>query len=177
MKNSQWILAVGLVLIAVFSRWWPHPANFTAIGGVALLLGSLLRSKGLALMLPILILFMSDWALGFHSSMVYVYFAFFTVSLMGHFIPNRNYFQKMQLARIFGMALSSSFVFFVITNFGVWYSAGLYPATFSGLTECFLMGVPFLKNQMAGDLFFSGILFSTYEVLARRLELRSPVFN
>jgi hypothetical protein len=48
-------------------------------------------------------------------------------------------------------------------------SAGLYPQTASGLVECFVMGLPFLKNQVLGDMTYSLLLFFGYEFLARRL--------
>lgn len=173
MKLSQLILVIGLVFVAIFSRWLPHPANFTAVGAVALLIGSVFRTRGWVLLLPVIMMLVSDLALGFHASMGYVYGAFLIIALMGLLIPDKNYFQKNQIFRIFGLALSASFVFFMITNFGVWMSAGLYPQTASGLIECFLMGLPFLKNQIAGDLIFSGTLFFVYEIFARRLELRT----
>ncbi len=173
MTQSKILLVLTLVIIGVFSRWLPHPANFTAVGAVALLAGSSLKNRGLALILPFIILVLSDLVLGSHALMVYVYLGFVLVTLLGFLIPDKNVFQKSQIFKISGLALSSSLMFFLVTNFGVWRSGGIYPQTEAGLIECFMMGLPFLKNQIAGDLFFSSFLFSAYELLGRRWLLTS----
>lgn len=130
-----------------------------------------MQRRGVALILPMLILFLSDIILGFHSTMIYVYGAFLATILIGHFIPEKNYFQKSQMFKIFGTSISASLFFFIITNFGVWQSLTMYSKDLSGLIECYIMGLPFLKNQILGDLFFSGVLFSLYELLNKKLLL------
>ncbi|MEK6775222.1 MAG: DUF6580 family putative transport protein [Bdellovibrionota bacterium] len=175
MTQSKLIFLVGLMCVGILSRWIPHPMNFTAVGAIALLIGSTYRMRWVSLVLPMLILFLSDLVLGLHSTMIYVYSAFLISILMGQLIPKQNYFQKSQAVKILGLSLSSSLIFFVITNFGVWISGGLYLKTFQGLVTCFVMAIPFLKNQVLGDLFFSGILFSAYELLSRRVEIGSKI--
>jgi len=59
---------------------------------------------------------------------------------------------------IFG-ALGASVIFFLLSNFGVWASTGAYPVNFPGLLACYTAGLPFLVNQVVGDLFYSLILF------------------
>jgi len=168
MLNSRWFFLTALIVIGVFSRWIPHPGNFTALGATALLAGSVLRSNKAALLLPLLILFLSDLVLGFHSGMLIIYAAFLLTTWMGSWIPERNYFERSQAMKIFGFAISGSFVFYVLTNFAVWLNGTMYTHDTAGLIQCYVMGLPFLKNQILGDLFFSGVLFSSYEVLGRR---------
>jgi len=59
---------------------------------------------------------------------------------------------------IFG-ALGASIIFFLLSNFGVWASTGAYPINFAGLMTCYAAGLPFLLNQVLGDLFYSLVLF------------------
>jgi hypothetical protein len=57
-----------------------------------------------------------------------------------------------------------SAVFFVATNFAVWLFGDIYPSTAAGLLACYASGLPFLKYAIAGDLFWSGILFGGYQL-------------
>ena len=167
-QASKFLFLIALLFLGVFSRWIPHPWNFTAVGATALLAGSALRLPSFSISMPIMILFLSDLILGMHSLTVYVYGAFLLTVLLGRLIKEKNYFAKSQLFKISGLSLTSSFLFFLITNLGVWLSQGMYPRTTEGLIECYVMALPFLKNQILGDLFFSLLLFSVYEVCGRR---------
>ena len=66
-------------------------------------------------------------------------------------------------------ALSGSFLFFFITNFGVWLSSGYYPKNIEGILACYTMALPFLGNTIGGSLFYSAVIFGGYELLKRSL--------
>src|SRR5204863_9683260 len=55
--------------------------------------------------------------------------------------------------------LACSLIFFVTTNFAVWAFSGMYSADMAGLIQCYVMGLPFLKYTIAGDLFWAAVLF------------------
>lgn len=40
---------------------------------------------------------------------------------------------------------------------------GMYAKTISGLTECYLMGLPFFQNQILGDLIYLGVMVGVYK--------------
>jgi formate-dependent nitrite reductase membrane component NrfD len=46
-----------------------------------------------------------------------------------------------------------------------------YPHTFVGLMASYTAGIPFLRNQILGDLFFSSVLFGGFALLQRRFEV------
>ncbi|MCX7978025.1 MAG: hypothetical protein N2578_03390 [Bdellovibrionaceae bacterium] len=150
MKSTLFIL--GLIVLAVFSRLIPHPPNFTAVGAAALLAGSRLGSKTWALVVPITAMFVSDLFLGWHGTMLFTYTAMAIVVLIGRHLNPQSWLG------VGASALSSSLVFFVVSNFGVWFLGGGYPATTEGLLECYLMAIPFLGWQLGGDLFYSALL-------------------
>jgi len=87
--------------------------------------------------------------------------------------------QKVTVGRVFGSALLSSVLFFLITNFAVWFgSSSFYPQTLAGLGACYLAGLQFYQqdffgnlffNTVMGDLFFSGLLFGAFELLKSRV--------
>lgn len=58
--------------------------------------------------------------------------------------------------------LPSSIFFYLWTNFGVWLQ-GWYPPTFSGLMQSYLMGIPFLKLNLVGNLILVPTIFSIAE--------------
>lgn len=151
-----------MVLAAAFSRLIPHPWNFTAIGAMALFGGAYLPSKKLSVIVPFVALFLSDLALGFHATMIYVYLAFAFIVLMGWTLRSQS--SALQVGTL---SLVSSMIFFLVSNFGVWAIEGFYAPTWQGLVACYVAAIPFLDNQIYGDLFFSGVLFGGYEALKR----------
>ena len=80
--------------------------------------------------------------------------------------------KNLAYRRVFGMAIAGSLVFFLITNFGVWASIGLYPLTAIGLMSCYVAGLPFLKGTMVGDLAFTGIVFGAFVISNRTFKAR-----
>ena len=72
-------------------------------------------------------------------------------------------------------SVASSVLFFIVTNFGTWATGELYPPTLAGLTACYVAAIPFFQNTLAGDLFFSALLFGGFALLERRVPmLRAP---
>ncbi|WP_413578068.1 DUF6580 family putative transport protein [Bdellovibrio sp. HCB290] len=157
------IVLVMMVLGAAFSRIIPHPWNFTAIGAMALFGGAYFNDKKLSMLVPMAALLISDLALGgIHSTTAFVYGAFALIVMMGWFLT-----ENKSVARIGGLSLVASSVFFLISNFGVWIMDGMYPVNFQGLVTCYVAAIPFFGNQVAGDLFFSGVMFGGYELLKK----------
>lgn len=166
MKNTGWILV--LLIVAGISRFIPHPYNFTAIGALALFSGTLLKKNRIAYLLPFIVLFISDWIIGFHFSMLPVYACFaFTVFL------GEKFGAASQPLRTGLLSVISSVVFFLVTNLPVWYSdLSLYPITINGTLQSYTNGLPFLKNQILGDLFYNFLFFgSFYFIRGRKLQV------
>jgi hypothetical protein len=64
--------------------------------------------------------------------------------------------------------LACSLMFFVTTNFAVWAFSGIYSLDMAGLVQCYVAGLPFLKHTVAGDLFWTAVLFGGAWLLTRR---------
>jgi hypothetical protein len=69
--------------------------------------------------------------------------------------------------RVGAAAIAGSLLFFVITNFGMWLFSGFYPLTTAGLAACYVAAIPFFQNTVAGDLFYSAVLFGGFALLER----------
>ncbi|MBI2011334.1 hypothetical protein HYS91_01065 [Candidatus Daviesbacteria bacterium] len=154
------IVPLTFILIAVSVRLLPHPANFAPITALALF-GGVYLSKKYAFILPLLALFLSDLALGFYGrEMFYVYGSFVLSGIIGLWIRDRK-----KLATIAIGSLLASILFFLITNFGVWANPNSwYSRDFQGLIQSYIAGLPFFRNTLLGDLFFTGAFFGGYEV-------------
>ena len=66
-------------------------------------------------------------------------------------------------------AISSSVLFFIITNFAQWISDPFYAKTGAGLAQCFTMAIPFFGSTALGDMFYVGVLFGVYELANAKL--------
>ncbi|PIP63322.1 hypothetical protein CO165_02120 [Candidatus Roizmanbacteria bacterium CG_4_9_14_3_um_filter_33_18] len=148
-----------VILLAVVARLIPHAPNFVPIGGLALFSGANFKNR-IALLIPLAAMFISDIFLGFHSTIPYVYVSFIIIALIGGLIKT-NKWQSLALA-----SLTSSVLFFLITNFGVWASFNMYPKTIDGLIQSYVMGLPFFRNTVLSDLFYSFSFFYGYRFLS-----------
>jgi len=152
----SFLLAVLLVAFAALSRFIPHPANFTPIAAMALF-GGVYFGKRYAFVIALAAMLVSDYFIGFHNLLPYVYGSFILTGLIGIWLKGHK-----SIGWIVGASLSSSVLFYVITNFGVWMTGG-YPPTTAGLAECYIAAIPFFRNTLLGDLVYVGVLFGLYE--------------
>ncbi len=159
---NRLMIAVVLILAAAFSRLIPHPPNFTPLAAMALA-GGVYLDRRFALLVPLLALLLTDAIIGFHNLMVFVYGSFLAIGLLGLWLRSHK-----KPVVVFGSALASSVVFFIVTNFGVWAMDGtLYPKTLAGLVECYTLAIPFFRNTVFGDLAYTAILFGLFEFVRR----------
>jgi hypothetical protein len=149
------------ILVGVFGRILPHPANFAPIAAMALFGGTYMGRKQ-AFILPLLAMIISDFVIGFDSlSMrLTVYGSFSMMVLIGIWLKNHKNIKNVILATLF-----SSILFFVITNFSVWAFGTMYPKTLAGLTEAYFFAIPFFRNTILGDAVYSGAFFGGYELI------------
>lgn len=162
MKRFENLLNPAIIIfIAAFLRLIPHLPNFAPIGAMALFGGAYLGKKW-AIVLPLAAMILSDVFLGFDSfaSRASVYGSFVLIGLIGIWLRKHRTFQNIVLA-----SLASSTLFFVITNYAVWAFGGLYSKDFSGLIECYTLAIPFFRNTIVGDLFYTGVFFGGYELV------------
>lgn len=160
MNKTRFVFITIMILAAITSRFIPHPPNFTPIAGIALFGGAYYSNKKLALIIPLLAMFLSDLFIGLHSLMFFVYLSFAIIVLLGFLLR-----EKKSVAKIAFISIAGSVIFFIITNFAVWFLGNMYPKNILGLINCYIAAIPFFKNSLAGDLFYTVILFGTFEIL------------
>lgn len=159
MEIQKIISPVLFILIAVILRLLPHPPNMAPIAAMALF-GGVYLNKRYALVVPLTAMVVSDFFLGFHASIALVYTSFFLTGVLGLWIRKHKSFQTIVLT-----SLTSSCIFFILTNFNYWYVASLYPKTIEGLLMSYTNALPFFRNTVIGDLFYTGMFFGGYELV------------
>lgn len=159
---------LAVVFFAVALRLVPHPANVAPIAALALFGGAYLDKK-YALFLPVCAMLVSDFFLGFHQSMPFVYGSFVLTGIIGMFLKKRK-----TVARVVIASITSSVLFFLITNFGYWLTHSLYPKTIEGQMQAYYYALPFFRNTLIGDLLYTGLFFASYELAIRFLQIKLP---
>ena len=144
--NKYLITGAMIILVLALSRLIPHPPNFSPVTAIALFGGLNFSDKRIAVSIPLIVLFLSDLILGISVINLFVYTGFSIIVFLGTKIKSIK----------FGNIILSSFIFFLISNFGVWIIG--YPKNIEGLILCYTMAIPFFGYSIAGDLFF-GYLF------------------
>ena len=170
------ILAAVMIVLAAVLRIVPHPWNFTPIGAMALFSGAMFRDRRAAFLFPLVALFAGDLFIGLHRLIPVVYASFLLSVLIGTGLANRR-----GLLRIGSAVFLGALQFFLVTNFAVWQLFGTYPHTPSGLAACYIAGLPFFGNALAGDalyatLFFGAFALSEHFFPALRLQSNRATF-
>ncbi len=154
---------VAIIVIAALSRLVPHPPNFTVIGSLALFGGACFEGALAAYLVPLAAMLLSDAVLGFHSGMPVIYICFLLTTRLG-----RQMQGSRNIRLVAKMSFLSAFMFYVITNFGVWVDGShLYPHTAQGLATCYIAAIPFFGNTLAGTMIYSAVLFGAADLADR----------
>ena len=151
------ILAAVLIFLAAVVRILPHPWNFTPIGAMALFSGVMFRDRRVAFLFPLVALLAGDLFVGLHRLIPVVYVSFLLSVLIGTRLANHR-----NILRIGGAGFLGALQFFLITNFAVWQLLGTYPHTPAGLAACYIAGLPFFGNTLAGDALYATLFFGSF---------------
>ena len=164
LKNNLKVLMlpVSLILVLSFSRLIPHPYNFTPILAVGIFGGFYFKNFILSLFIVISSMFVGDLVIGFHSTMIFTYSALAAAVAIGIFI------KKFNFKEIIFSGLSSSVIFFLITNFGSWLTMAMYEKSFTGLLQSYMMGIPFFHNTLLSTLIYLVVLKFTLEFAKKK---------
>ena len=154
--SKKEIFPISLILILAFARLIPHPPNFTPIIAVAIMSGYLFRNIYLSFATLIITMLLADSFIGFYDNIFFVYVALLFIVYIFYKIGSKINFKNLFLFSIFG-----SFIFYLISNFGVWYFGSLYEKNFNGLIECYFLAIPFFKNTLISTIIFSYASFFT----------------
>lgn len=170
MKKDVRLVALAFFLLAIALRFIPHFPNMAPVAALALFAGCYL-SGGVGLVLAFGAMAASDvighWfdvpGMGFYdrSTMLTVYLALGLTAGVGTLLRGRVSVATVPVASVAG-----TLIFFITTNFACWLDPLMgYAPTLEGLSRCYLNAIPFARNTLLGDLFYSSALFGLYSLV------------
>jgi hypothetical protein len=162
--STRLITLTVLVLAAAATRALPiHVSsmwNFTAVGALAIFAGAHFNNKGLAFLIPLTAMAVSDIFIG-DGFNEWVYLGFIAMVVCGVFIQSKISVANVAMASVIG-----ALVFFLITNFAFLYP--WYPHNLQGIIQSYIAGLPFLLNMLASDAIYGTLLFGSFYLLEKR---------
>lgn len=170
----------GMIAVAVGYRLLVHFAaiaslwNFMPFEAIALFGGTYFASRKLAIAVPLIAMAVADTVIAFSLPpsqiadwlmMVPVIYGCYALTAFGGF-SLRGRARPLNIAIA---AIGSATGFYLVTNFFVWLSGGMYPHTLGGLGACYVAALPFYQHgTLPGTLFWSALLFGGFALLGRR---------
>ena len=147
-------IATGVLIAISASRFIPHPPNFTSLLALSFYIPAVFGIRFIPIV--VLALLFTDLIIGFHSTMFFTMGSVVLIGIMSKFL------NKSMLIRIFG-ALGGALIFYILTNFGVWLSGTYGYTSLVGLTNCYVLALPFFGYSIISTLFFSVIIESVFK--------------
>lgn len=154
---------VLLVAVAVGSRVVKETLdvslpNFHAVTATALFAGFYFSRRSVAMLVPLFAMAISDLVFGWHEPLVMtsVYGCLAAPVLLRGWMRSAD----RQWSGAIGASLTSSLLFFVVTNLAVWWTS--YSHSWTGLTRCYIAAIPFFGYTLLGDLMSTCVLFAVY---------------
>ena len=141
-------VAVGVIIALSASRFIPHPPNFTSLIALSFYVPAIFGIR----FIPAVIIAMlfTDLIIGFHSTLLFTWGSVLLIGLLS------KYINTTMSKRIFG-SLLGAFLFYIITNFGVWIGGG-YGYSANGLMQCYILALPFFGYTFISTLIFSAVI-------------------
>lgn len=154
-----------LILAGIAGRLIPHAPNATPLTALALVSGAALGGY-LGLIVPVMSLLFTDLLIGTYATevMISVYLCFMLPVIFGRLVLKKD--RRPWL--VSSLAVVSSAIFFLTTNFTIWYFGNWYPPTWQGLIACYTAALPFAVNMIVADLVWSALLFSALALIEGR---------
>ena len=144
--------SLGIFFVLAASRFIPHPPNFTSLIALSFYIPIFLGIRFIPALLVCFVI--TDIIIGFHALTL---FTWGSVVLIG-LIP--KIFNQSITYRIFG-CIVGAFIFFLITNFGVWL-IGSYGYSLNGLISCYILALPFFGNTLIATIIYSFLIEAVY---------------
>lgn len=174
-EATTFILLAFIAILSRFAALIGHLPNFSVANATALFCGVYFVRRSNAIAFVLITLWLSDlavnrWLTGhwtlFYSGWYWQYASYAFITLIGSTLTS-----QITPYKVFTSSIASSLLFFLLSNFGVWYEGLLYPHTMEGLINCYVAALPFFRNTFFSDLFFTFIFFGIIEWTVNRIHL------
>jgi hypothetical protein len=126
--------------------------------------------KKVSIWVPLGAMMISDAFIGFYVLMPLIWTCYLLIAL-----ASSRWLRPASLLKGATLTLSASVFFYVVTNFGVWATSGMYAHTWSGLVSCYTLAIPFFRNTLLSDAIYTAALFGMYALATHKQKVRTEV--
>lgn len=155
MKHIDMVLMFVLISIGIVTRTIFHIGpNVEFVTACSLTAGWFLQEKKFSWVVPFGIMVITDFLIGNSIIFIFTWSAFLCAPLFSRYINARHLYISATDAGI-----CFTLFFFLWTNFGVVVTSNMYPKTIQGLGLSYVNGLPFLFNQLIGNMVIVPALF------------------
>jgi hypothetical protein len=175
------IIALGAVIRLFNAAEASAISAFTPIGAMGLFGGAYFSKRWKAYVFPLAALLLSDLAVnlivlkGQYGIMYQGWYGVYAVFALIVFL-GQQLLKKVTIANVLIAAVAASFAHWLLTDLMSFFSpTGLdlrtnlpFAKNWDGLVQCYLQGLPFMRNFLAGTLMYSGLMFGAFELAKRR---------
>ena len=165
-----YVVAFALIVFGVVMRLSDHPSNFTPVLAICLFSGICFYSRKYLLAVPLVLMLISDYFLGLHGLMPWIYAPLAVCLFIGIAVR-----ESLSGYTVLYSSILCSVIFFLVSNFGVWIVG--YPKTFEGLVSCYVVALPFFKNTLIGTVMYSYVFLYLYSLLTTRTLVLKKIIN
>ena len=173
------LIVLAAAAMRVINAWAVVPwANFPIIGAVAIFSGSYF-TKSRAIMISLFTLLVSDIVinLGVYSGKFgvltggwyWTYLIFFLIVFVDWLIM-----RKITVQRFVAASVVSALMHWLLSDLMLWINGSTDLRTLKplnrdidGLVQCYVQGIPFLRNYLVGTLVYGAIMFGIFEWIKR----------
>ena len=160
-QNLQDLLVFALlVAIGVAGRWGQPQWSVTPTAAAAIFAGLYFSRVGIAMLVPISILAISDILLPAHDSIPVMISSYGMMTLPVWFgrLQRGEHPRWLAASRWALFSILPATLFYLVTNFAVWAFQSDYERSLAGLRECYVAAIPFFRWMVGGDVFYMAVL-------------------
>jgi len=156
------------LFIIAFGRLIPHIPNFTPTTNLVIF-GGKNFSRRLSIILTVIAICFSDILLSFiYNYPLFGLFSIFTYSGFVFIILAANYFKN---SNTFFILIFSELFYWTWTNLGSFFINPIYSKNISGLISCYVAALPFLRNELFGDVVWFVVIFGSFFLVEKKLKI------
>ena len=173
------IIVSLLITIAVGWRIVNHSMQLAPnleLVTVASVIACLIVGARAGIIVPVASMVISDCILGNSDIFIFTWGSFAIIGLGTTIFKKLNNKPANQILSSIGFAAGSSFLFFAVTNFGVWLQ-GWYPATLNGLMTSYAQAIPFYRTMLIGNLILVPAAVAVYQYIKAKQTAKNLVVD
>lgn len=161
-SRKEFITVIILVAFGILSRTIFHiNNNVEFITAFAISSAFFMQRKSLSAVIVIGIMFITDLIIGNSSIFIFTWSGFLVLTLLGVLLKNskiKSLFLTSEIGAVVG-----TLIFFFWTNFGVVVLTNMYSKDLGGLIQSYQNGIPFLINQLVGNVIIVPLVFFAFK--------------